>query len=84
MNFPKLKMLPVIYKRNDSEYFFKSAHFVVYFHIHFLLRHCRKFDTDIVLPGKCKSVKDESNNHLWLSQKIQFLKKKRIKDCVEV
>ncbi len=55
---------------------FKSAHFVVYFHIHFLLRQIRKFDNRHFLPGKCKSVKDESNNHLWLSQKNTVFKEK--------
>ncbi len=84
MNFPKLKMLPVIYKQNDSEYFLKVLILSCTFIYIFYSDKVENFITDIVLPGKCKSVKDESNNHLWLSHKIQFLKKKRIKDCIEV
>jgi hypothetical protein len=82
MNFPKLKMLPVIYKQNEC--FLKVLILSCTFIYIFYSAKVENLTTDIVLPGKCKSLKDESNNHLWLSQKIQFLKKKRIKYCIEL
>jgi len=76
MNFPKLKMLPVIYKQNDSECFLKVLILSCTYIYIFYSDKVDNLITDIVLPGKCKSVKDESNNHLWLSQKSTVFKEK--------
>ncbi len=76
MNFPKLKMLPVIYKQNGSECFLKVLILTCTFIYIFYSDKVENLITDIVLPGKCKSLKDESNNHLWLSQKNTVFKEK--------
>ena len=81
MNFPKLKMLTVIYKQNDSECFLKVLILSCTFIYIFYSNKVENLITDMVFPGKCSSIKDESNNPLWLSQKIQFLKKIRIEHC---
>ena len=79
MSFPKLKMLPVIYKQNDSEYFLKVLILSCTYIYIFYSDKVGNLITDIVLPGKCKLVIIICGCH----NKIQFLKKKRIKDCIE-